>query len=94
MPARNPFHKRMRNAFKRRTDGPGLEPIPGSITYSGQPRTKLTKLPGGSALKPAGSQRASPSFKRQWRMRMQSRALATANDRALKSWWRLNIAKQ
>jgi hypothetical protein len=27
-------------------------------------------------------------------MRMQSRALATANDRALKSWWRLNIAKQ
>lgn len=25
--------------------GPGLEPIPGSITYSGQPRTKLTKSP-------------------------------------------------
>ncbi|TBB09839.1 hypothetical protein ELH50_01350 [Rhizobium ruizarguesonis] len=30
--------------------GPGLEPIPGSITYSGQPRTKLTKSPPGSAF--------------------------------------------
>ncbi|MBB4277161.1 hypothetical protein [Rhizobium mongolense] len=30
--------------------GPGLEPIPGSITYSGQPRTKLTKSPIGSAF--------------------------------------------
>ena len=30
--------------------GPGLEPIPGSITYSGQPRTKLTKSPVGSAF--------------------------------------------
>lgn len=29
-------------------DGPGLEPIPGSITYNGQPRTKLTKSPIGS----------------------------------------------
>ncbi|MDQ0320715.1 hypothetical protein QO002_002853 [Pararhizobium capsulatum DSM 1112] len=27
-----------------------LEPIPGSITYSGQPRTKLTKSPVGSTL--------------------------------------------
>lgn len=25
-----------------------LEPIPGSITYNGQPRTKLTKSPVGS----------------------------------------------
>lgn len=25
-----------------------LEPIPGSITYGGQPRTKLTKAPVGS----------------------------------------------
>jgi hypothetical protein len=30
--------------------GPGLEPIPGSITYNGQPRTKLTKSPVGSAF--------------------------------------------
>lgn len=27
-----------------------LEPIPGSITYGGQPRTKLTKSPVGSAV--------------------------------------------
>ncbi|AUW40626.1 hypothetical protein CUJ84_Chr000207 [Rhizobium leguminosarum] len=47
MPARNPFHKTSRSAFKRRrTDGRGLEPIPGSMTYS-QPRTKLTKSPVG-----------------------------------------------
>jgi len=30
--------------------GPGLEPIPGSITYNGQPRSKLTKSPAGSAF--------------------------------------------
>ncbi|AFL52828.1 hypothetical protein ABIE78_001283 [Sinorhizobium fredii] len=28
----------------------GLEPIPGSITYGGQPRTKLTKAPVGSIV--------------------------------------------
>lgn len=27
-----------------------LEPIPGSITYTGQPRTKLTKSPVGSTF--------------------------------------------
>ncbi len=32
------------------TDTPPLEPIPGSITYGGQPHTKLTKSPAGSAL--------------------------------------------
>ena len=35
------------------TDGPGpraVEPIPGSITYGGQPRTKLTKAPIGSTF--------------------------------------------
>lgn len=32
------------------TFGPGLEPIPGSITYGGQPRTKLTKSPIGSSF--------------------------------------------
>lgn len=30
--------------------GPGLTPIPGSITYGGQPRTKLTKSPVGSSF--------------------------------------------
>lgn len=34
----------------RDISGPGLEPIPGSITYNGQPRTKLTKSPVGSAF--------------------------------------------
>ena len=29
---------------------PGLDPIPGSITYGGQPRTKLTKSPVGSSF--------------------------------------------
>lgn len=28
----------------------GIEPIPGSITYNGQPRTKLRKAPIGSTL--------------------------------------------
>ncbi|MBP2547108.1 hypothetical protein J2858_000001 [Neorhizobium galegae] len=32
------------------TDGPGYDPIPGSITYTGQPRTKLTKSPIGSTF--------------------------------------------
>lgn len=33
------------------TDGPrAVEPIPGSITYGGQPRTKLTKAPIGSTF--------------------------------------------
>ena len=29
---------------------PDVEPIPGSITYGGQPRTKLTKAPIGSVV--------------------------------------------
>jgi hypothetical protein len=29
---------------------PGLDPIPGSITYGGQPRTKLAKSPVGSTF--------------------------------------------
>ncbi len=28
----------------------GLAPVPGSITYEGQPRTKLTKSPVGSSF--------------------------------------------
>lgn len=31
-------------------DSPALDPIPGSITYGGQPRTKLTKAPIGSTF--------------------------------------------
>lgn len=31
-------------------DAAGVEPIPGSITYGGQPRTKLTKSPVGSTF--------------------------------------------
>lgn len=30
--------------------GPGLQPIPGSITYGGQPRSRLTKAPVGSVV--------------------------------------------
>ena len=30
--------------------GVGVEPIPGSITYGGQPRAKLTKAPAGSTM--------------------------------------------
>lgn len=30
--------------------GPGIRPIPGSITYGGQPRTRLTKSPIGSIV--------------------------------------------
>lgn len=32
------------------TSGQELQPIPGSITYNGQPRTKLTKSPIGSIV--------------------------------------------
>jgi hypothetical protein len=32
------------------TTAPELEPLPGSITYGGQPRTKLTKSPIGSTF--------------------------------------------
>lgn len=32
------------------TPAPEVEPVPGSITYGGQPRTKLTKSPIGSKV--------------------------------------------
>ena len=32
------------------SDGPGIAPIPGSITYGGQPRSKLRKAPVGSTF--------------------------------------------
>mgnify|MGYP000866709697 FL=1 len=57
------------------TGGPGayvgpapyVEPIPGSITYRGQPRTKLTKSPIGSTFKHEfridGSTRAAETYR-------------------------------
>jgi hypothetical protein len=39
-------------------DGVELEPIPGSITYGGQPRSRLTKSPIGS--------RVPHEFRNQW----------------------------
>ncbi len=30
--------------------GPGIKPIPGSITYGGQPRSRLTRSPIGSVV--------------------------------------------
>lgn len=44
--------------------GPGLEPIPGSITYSGQPRTKLTKSPVGSAFRMISSTSTASRWKK------------------------------
>ena len=38
------------SACSTATNAPGYDPIPGSITYNGQPRTKLTKSPIGSTL--------------------------------------------
>ncbi len=32
------------------TSGGGIEPIPGSITYGGQPRSKLQRAPAGSTF--------------------------------------------
>ncbi|MEZ2223504.1 hypothetical protein [Rhizobium sp. RCC_161_2] len=32
------------------SSGPGLQPIPGSITYGGQPRQRLQKSPVGSTV--------------------------------------------
>lgn len=55
------------------TTAPDVEPIPGSITYGGQPRTKLTKSPsaarsamnsswatGGWRSKPTACNRTAP----------------------------------
>jgi hypothetical protein len=32
------------------SSGPSLEPVPGSITYNGQPSTRLNKAPVGSTF--------------------------------------------
>ena len=56
------------------TTAPAVDPIPGSITYGGQPRTKLEKSPIGS------------TFKHDFRMDDGRRALETyqiAPDRSL-----------
>jgi hypothetical protein len=56
-------------------NGPGLEPIPGSITYGGQPRTKLTKSPIGSQVP--------HEFRNQWGERVQETYILQP-DRSLK----------
>ncbi len=55
--------------------GAGLEPIPGSITYGGQPRTKLTKSPIGS--------RVPHEFRNQWGERVRETYIIQP-DRSLK----------
>lgn len=60
-------------------DAPGLEPIPGSITYGGQPRTRLTKAPVGSSV--------SHQFFDQFGYRVEERYVIQP-DRSLKLVWR------
>ena len=60
-------------------DGPGLEPIPGSITYGGQPRTRLTKAPIGSSV--------SHQFTNEYGQRVEERYVIQP-DRSLKLVWR------
>lgn len=40
----------------------GIEPVPGSITYGGQPSTRLTKAPVGSAV----THRFRDQFSQEW----------------------------
>jgi hypothetical protein len=58
-----------------RLDTNGLEPIPGSITYGGQPRTRLTKSPIGS--------RVPHEFRNQWGQRVKETYILQP-DRSLK----------
>ncbi|AYD02043.1 hypothetical protein [Neorhizobium sp. NCHU2750] len=53
----------------------GLNPIPGSITYGGQPRTKLTKSPIGSTF--------THNFYNQWGEQLQE-TYVILPDRSLK----------
>ncbi|KGD99849.1 MULTISPECIES: membrane protein [Rhizobium/Agrobacterium group] len=55
--------------------GPGIEPIPGSITYGGQPRTRLTKSPIGSVV--------SHQFRNEFGQRVEERYILQP-DRSLK----------
>jgi hypothetical protein len=57
------------------TAGPGLQPIPGSITYGGQPSQKLTKSPVGSMLQHI--------FRDEWGQRVRETYLIQP-DRSLK----------
>jgi hypothetical protein len=43
----------------------GIEPIPGSLTYGGQPATRLTKAPIGSPV----THRFRDQFSREWEER-------------------------
>jgi hypothetical protein len=61
------------------SDAPGLEPIPGSITYGGQPRTRLTKAPVGSSV--------SHQFFNEFGYRVEERYVIQP-DRSLKLVWR------
>jgi hypothetical protein len=54
---------------------PGLEPIPGSITYGGQPRTRLQKAPVGSSV--------NHQFRNQFGQRVEERYVIQP-DRSLK----------
>jgi hypothetical protein len=56
-------------------DSPGLEPIPGSITYGGQPRSRLMKAPIGSQVP--------HEFRNQWGERI-SETYIIQPDRSLK----------
>ncbi|MCB5204205.1 hypothetical protein LH464_17195 [Neorhizobium sp. T786] len=60
-------------------DTPGLEPIPGSITYGGQPRTRLTRAPIGSPV--------SHQFRNEFGQRVEERYIIQP-DRSLKLVWR------
>lgn len=57
------------------TASPGLEPIPGSITYGGQPTQKLMKSPIGSQLP--------HEFRDQWGQRVKETYILQP-DRSLK----------
>ncbi|MBB6178207.1 hypothetical protein [Pseudorhizobium flavum] len=61
------------------SDAPGLEPIPGSITYGGQPRTRLTKAPVGSSV--------NHQFTNNLGQRVEERYVIQP-DRSLKLVWR------
>ena len=60
-------------------DAPALEPIPGSITYGGQPRTRLTKAPIGSPV--------NHQFRNELGQRVEERYIIQP-DRSLKLVWR------
>lgn len=64
---------------------PYVEPIPGSIIYNGQPRTKLTKSPVGSTFRHEfridGSTRAVETYRI-----APDRSLELINRRIIRDW--------